>query len=302
VVRGIVNVLPSGFIESNAGQLLDFHDEVINAGAVTISGGEVRFLEAMVNNAPGRITLEDAVVRFSEPLTNDGVIASAEGTNNIHGAITNNGTVVVASESVAVFNDNYTDAGTTTILPRGNALFLSNLTFTSASLVSLALGGAEGAGDSSQIQVAGAATLAGTLSLNFDPSFTPTSSQSFELIHAEGGVTGEFVPPIFPNVQGVQYGLVYGPNGLMLDVQVEQSTLLDGDYNFDGVVDAGDYTVLRDGFNVTYFQQDYDIWRANYGRTAGEVIAAPQSAPSPSSLACLLAGSLALLGRRPKAL
>ncbi len=298
VVRGIVNVLPSGFIESNAGQLLDFHDEVINAGAVTISGGEVRFLEAMANNAPGRITLENSVVRFSEPLTNDGVIASAEGTNNIHGAITNNGTVVVASESVAVFNDNYTDAGTTTILPRGNALFLSNLTFTSASLVSLALGAEDG---SSQIQVSGAATLAGSLSLNIDPSFTPTTSQSIELIHADGGVTGEFIPPIFPNVEGVQYGLVYGPNGLILDVQVGQSTLLDGDYNSDGVVDAADYTVLRDGFGVSFFQQDYDIWRANYGRTSGEVIAAPQSAPSPSSLACLLAASVTLLGRRRRA-
>lgn len=43
---------------------------------------------------------------------------------------------------------------------------------------------------------------------------------------------------------------------------------LAGDFNGDGVVDAADYVVWRDGLGATYSQSDYDDWRANYGATA----------------------------------
>jgi hypothetical protein len=44
---------------------------------------------------------------------------------------------------------------------------------------------------------------------------------------------------------------------------------LDGDFNTDGVVDAADYTVWRDGLGSTYVQSDYDVWTANYGASNG---------------------------------
>jgi hypothetical protein len=46
----------------------------------------------------------------------------------------------------------------------------------------------------------------------------------------------------------------------------------DGDYNSDGIVDAADYTVWRDGDSPDDTQAGYELWRANYGSTgAGPV-------------------------------
>ena len=64
------------------------------------------------------------------------------------------------------------------------------------------------------------------------------------------------------------------------DLQVV--TQLVGDYNHNGVVDAGDYTVWRDtlgqmgdglaadgNFSGTIDSGDYDVWKANFGLHAG---------------------------------
>ena len=44
---------------------------------------------------------------------------------------------------------------------------------------------------------------------------------------------------------------------------------LDGDFNHDGFVDASDYTVWRDGLDVDYTLEDYDLWKANFGQSLG---------------------------------
>jgi hypothetical protein len=41
-----------------------------------------------------------------------------------------------------------------------------------------------------------------------------------------------------------------------------------GDYSGNGVVDAADYTVWRDGLGTTYAQADYDVWADNYGASS----------------------------------
>jgi autotransporter-associated beta strand protein len=82
---------------------------------------------------------------------------------------------------------------------------------------------------------------------------------------------------------------------------------LPGDYNDDGVVDAADYTVWRDGgplLNETATKgvvdaADYTAWAGNYGATF-----APGSAlaiPEPAAVASLLVGlTLTLTGRRAR--
>ncbi len=70
--------------------------------------------------------------------------------------------------------------------------------------------------------------------------------------------------------------------------------LLPGDFNDDGMVDAADYTVWRDGLGTTYEPEDYDTWANNYGATNATPPAAA-SIPEPKSLIMLLAMS-SLLG------
>ena len=77
--------------------------------------------------------------------------------------------------------------------------------------------------------------------------------------------------------------------------------VLPGDFNNNGVVDAADYVVWRDGLGSTYVQSDYEVWRANFGRTAGSGAGANANAnvPEPNTLLMLvLAATGSLLGRR----
>jgi uncharacterized membrane protein len=50
-----------------------------------------------------------------------------------------------------------------------------------------------------------------------------------------------------------------------------------GDFNSDGIVDAADYIVWRNGLGTTYTQAGYDVWRANFGRTAAGAAAVADS-------------------------
>ena len=58
-----------------------------------------------------------------------------------------------------------------------------------------------------------------------------------------------------------------------------------GDYNNNGVVDAADYTVWRDGLGgTTYSQSHYDLWKQNFGATTPLVAAGTNGAvPEPSA-------------------
>jgi hypothetical protein len=60
---------------------------------------------------------------------------------------------------------------------------------------------------------------------------------------------------------------------------------LAGDFNGDYIVDASDYLIWRNGSGGTYTQNDYNTWRANFGRTAysagggtGGIFAVPEPA------------------------
>jgi WD40-like Beta Propeller Repeat len=74
--------------------------------------------------------------------------------------------------------------------------------------------------------------------------------------------------------------------------------LLEGDYNRDGSVDAGDYVVWRKGLGKTYTQTDYEVWRANFGSTAGSGSALPSAdplsagTPEPATFVLLLSASV----------
>jgi hypothetical protein len=67
-----------------------------------------------------------------------------------------------------------------------------------------------------------------------------------------------------------------------------------GDFNSDGTVDAADYVVWRNGLGTTHTQDDYNIWRANFGRTFGSGTSATTGVPEPMTfplaIFALLAG------------
>lgn len=84
-------------------------------------------------------------------------------------------------------------------------------------------------------------------------------------------------------------------------VQYINDAALPGDYNGDGIVNAADYTVWRNGGSPDDSQAGYNLWRTNFGRTSGSGAESGASAslavPEPAGwLLALLAA--ALVGRR----
>jgi hypothetical protein len=66
-------------------------------------------------------------------------------------------------------------------------------------------------------------------------------------------------------------------------VSFVQSQALAGDFNNDGVVDAADYVVWRDGLGTIYAQSDYDKWRASFGQTGGRGLSVSRAVPEPDA-------------------
>jgi hypothetical protein len=63
-----------------------------------------------------------------------------------------------------------------------------------------------------------------------------------------------------------------------------------GDFNHNGVVDAADYVVWRNGLGTTYTQADYNAWRTHFGLIAGRgsAIGANAAVPEPATVPLLI--------------
>ncbi len=110
----------------------------------------------------------------------------------------------------------------------------------------------------------GVAELGGTLEVILTGGFQPLLGQSFTFLTASGSVEGEFEELSLPEMGGGLFLEVeYAPNSVSLSVQG-----LLGDYNYDGAVDAADYTVWRDGLGTTFTPSEYDVWASNFGATS----------------------------------
>jgi hypothetical protein len=79
----------------------------------------------------------------------------------------------------------------------------------------------------------------------------------------------------------------------LLVVEPQQSA---GDYNRDGFIDAADYVVWRKGAGTMYSQNDFNVWRAQFGQTIGSGASASANSevPEPAGGLMLILGMLAM--------
>jgi arabinogalactan endo-1,4-beta-galactosidase len=150
------------------------------------------------------------------------------------------------------------------------------------------------------------------------PTQSPAAQQQYleDMVAAVEGVEGgmgwgvfwwyaEAVPT--PGLPGDiwmngRFGL-FDQNGDLLPAAsvFEQYLPTPGDFNKDGMVNAADYTVWRNGLGSLYDAADYDDWKANFGSGAGSgsgsAGVARFAVPEPACLR-LLALGLAFLLRR----
>jgi hypothetical protein len=177
---------------------------------------------------------------------------------------------------------------------------MGDLTLTSGSLkIELA---SESLAD--KLIVDGDVSLGGSLSVLALPGFTPELGDSWQII--DGASLGGAFSSITAGYSVQQQG-----DDLMLYFGDAPSPVLAGDYNDDGIVDAGDYVVWSKAMAggaelanetaspgiVDYL--DYDEWLANFGSTEpGSGGAGESNVPEPSAWKLLiLAAGLAPFGR-----
>jgi cyclophilin family peptidyl-prolyl cis-trans isomerase len=165
-----------------------------------------------------------------------------------------------------------------------------------------------------RLAVTGNAQLGGELEVRLLDGFAPSAGQVFTVLTA-ASISNTFSVRDLPSLNnGLVWSLSQSPTAYALRV-------IRADYNENGVVDAGDYTIWRDNLNrtVTAFtgadgdgngvvnQADFTLWRSNFGKTSaaassGSGALTGYAVPEPTSAAILLSAAwiMALASRRRK--
>ncbi len=152
------------------------------------------------------------------------------------------------------------------------------------------LAGTTPGSDYDQLQVSGAVFLNGTLSVALANSFMPTTGNVFDILDW-GSLSGTFDTLQLPMLAA---GLEWDTSQLYVSGMLSVVPLLPGDFNHDGKVDAADYVAWRKGVGVATTPANYDLWRTNFGRTAGSGASVSTNGfsqvPEPASAILIVAG------------
>jgi autotransporter-associated beta strand protein len=154
-----------------------------------------------------------------------------------------------------------------------------------------------------RLMVDGELSAGGELAVTLAPGYLPALGQTFDLLDFNSFVGGFDL-----SLPDLGAGLGWDSAALATTgaLQVVASTLLAGDYNQDGSVDAADYTLWRDMFGQmgtdlaadgsgpsmgvpdgVVDELDYEFWKVNFGNTIADSVLA-QSAPEPTTITQLL--------------
>jgi autotransporter-associated beta strand protein len=231
-------------------------------GITTVNGGKL-----LVNNSTGSGTGTNSVI-----VNNSAVLG---GTGRITGAVTiNNGAHIAPGASI-------------------ESLDVGALTLTAGSILDFEFDTVAGADHSDLINVinGNGLTINGGI-LNIINAGTMTGGV-YKLIDYSGTLSGSLSNITFGTTPaGFTYNLVNNAANTSIDLVVT----MPGDINGDGIVDGGDYVILRHGLGTTYTQADIDTWRAHFGETA-PTAASSAAVPEPSTWMLLNAVSAMLLFR-----
>ena len=253
--------------------------------------------------ADSSLTLIDALEIDSYILrkTGDGMLKIS---NGFSGSGAASGMVVVLGGTVSgsgIIRANLYNTATTMVAP-GDSIGVMIITgdFSQGADATLAmeLGGA-GAGEFDVLTVVGSAVLGG--SLDITELYTPGAADSWTILTAGGGITGDFA--------SITAGYEVNIDGTNLILSLLDLGL-SGDANNDGLVSADDYASVQSHFGDTgdvgilgdanldgvVSADDYASVQANFGDTAG--LGGDTTVPEPTTTGLLAMGLVAVLCKR----
>jgi hypothetical protein len=133
-------------------------------------------------------------------------------------------------------------------------------------------------------------------------------------LFADGVTVGQFTDPAFswmvtaqgsgsnPLVSQLRFTSLHEANYTVSNVWIgtaqdffESTARERGDFNADGVVNAADFVVWRDGLGTTFSATDYEAWRAHFGQStaaATHIVTVPE----PACMALIAAGATTMAG------
>ena len=214
-------------------------------GTWTGAGNWNFYGNALFSNSGTFTVLGDAQVvpyGYSGVFINNGTFLKAGGTNTTftwngtYGGVgfNNNGTVDVRS-GVLTLGGGYTPSPT--------------------SQLKLALGGLAPGTQFNQLNIGGAAALAGTLGISLANNFTPTNGQSFAIVNYSSR-TGQFTSTQFPPLpKELKWQLTYNVNSLLLQVvpaNLFQNLSLtnNGNFQFSFIGETGSASLIEASTNL----------------------------------------------------
>ena len=251
-----------------------------------VRGGTLDIIGNTLQRDNATTSLDDGTILFRGGMdqSDDQVVASLGGVNNIFGDV-QNGELLVTGESHMIFHDNLTNTALD-VQPGSTLTVLGELMLPpTAGSIGLAGGG-------SAVVTSQAMTVGGDLDLSVAGDVTP--GDRFVAISATGGLFGAFNSIDLPETPGVTWRLDIDPNSIAIIAG------LAGDFNGDGVVNATDYAVWREALwtqdlaadannDHVIDNLDYLAWRANFGATAPAASQPAGATPEPATLLLLFA-------------
>jgi hypothetical protein len=120
------------------------------------------------------------------------------------------------------------------------SITVGNFAQTAAASLRIIIAGTNPVTQMGRILASGTATLAGGLTIELAPGYTPASGDSFQFIGANS-VSGMFNTPVLPSLPGtLMAALSYTPTGVSMVVS-GSNPFEPVDWNHDGVVNSGDF-------------------------------------------------------------
>lgn len=150
---------------------------------------------------------------------------------------------------------------------------------------------------------------AGALAIHLGGSYTPALGDEVEILNVAAGITGVFS---ISQPTGMPAGQFFHARYDESEVRLIVRDTLPGDFNRDGVVDAGDYILWRKTFgqatasfdaadgngNGIVDSNDYSVWRAHFGQSGAAGSGGSSTIPEPPLSVLLLSAALTRARRR----
>ncbi len=263
---------------------------------LNVSGNGAAAMNVRVSAGVTLSTFSGANIEASGKLQLDGGTLDAQYVDIRGGTLTGSGTVLTGSGPIDGQIENHGG-----VVAPGNGVGMLNVTgrFANALDGTLAfeLGGTTAGTQYDQLNVTGAVTLNGVLTISLvnlgGGTFTPSPGNTFWLITATDSIGGAFSQIVAPD--GYNWKVNYNADGVGMSMQLVVGN--PGDFNFDGTVDARDYVVWR---NEALGPLNLAAWRSHFGTTyaSGTGLANNNGIPEPATILLLLTATFSGLSCR----